>query len=652
MWIFLLLFCTVLIIIVFVYTPTKYKEHFSTTDNLTTLQTDFASYTAQAAPETCNLLAAQSFDIDKKNIEIQNTYLSANRIRKLKKENSITNNSCYIDNDPKNGIQDYVMKNSTCDKTNAIFKNVPFITDVYSDDKKDRSRNFPVNKCVFDVDPTKINTNSLNAFWNNMQDVECLQQSMALSNDIQSYIDQLFQCHGNLYLQDDMLKVLKAQVNDRNTVTQELENVKYDLTQTIQNLLANIQELADDTTRINTQIEQIQSSLKTCLDDKSKNKNDWIDKHTTLKTKYSTLLERLAMLKKQFDKLTEDLKICHKQLDKVNKQIGIWQKEHNLMQPAFQIIVKNLKVAEDQLAQIKKDLAACNIKKNACEKELFKVNATIDDLQNKYNKCKTDLNVCVPDQKICQVAEDDIHIKDVICSSDLDDCLRSVKALEVMKKEQQNEIDYLKSLLKTCDSVKDQNNQLMATIQTLTLKQQLTTNDINTVVDQINKTKQIVNDAVASAISTATPNFCANATAAADNAILKGKIAAAATAKQPGTSYKEWISLNGPFNIDHHNLGGAYHYDSVQDCQNACKSNANCTHLVFNTTDNTCQLKGPPSKDSKIHCGDAKGKFDDPTYVSFINLQRWGFNSMPDCDYYSGHQKHCDQMFEGEVTKW
>ena len=648
MRIVLLLFtCIIIIIVCFIVLLfiRKSKEHFmdlETPSDLVSLRTDFA-------PETCDVL--QSFDLDQNNLEIQNTYLSANRIRKLKKEGHNESNSCYIDDDPKNGIQDYVMKNASCDFNNGMFQNVPFITDVYSDDKKDRSRNFPVNKCVFNIDPTKINTNSLNAFWSNLTDLECQQQSMALSNDIQSYIDQVSQCHGYLYLEDDTLRTLQNQINDKNIVTQELENTKYNLQQTVQKLLDNINELADDAKRLNDKINQMQGSLETCLKDKSMNKSDWKSKYAKLKSDYATLMERLTLLQQEFNRLTIDLQDCNKKLAKINKQIATWQQEYKLMQPAFQIIIHNLKVSQDKLLQIQKDLASCNIKKTSCEKEMDKVDGEIIGLQSIFIKCNNDLNVCKPNLNICQVAEDDIHIKAAICSSDKDDCLRSVTALQVMRDEQQNEIDYLLSLLKTCDAVKDQNNELMATIQTLTLKQELTTNDVSKVIDQINQTKQIINDSIASAISSATPNFCANATAAADNASLQAKIAA--NQQQPTTKFKEWIALGGPFNIDNHNLGGAYHYDTVQDCQDACKSNADCTHLVFNTDNNSCQLKGPAGFDSVVHCGNSNAKaVDDPTLISFINLKRWGFSSISDCDYSSGHQHHCDSMFEGEVTKW
>jgi hypothetical protein len=55
----------------------------------------------------------------------------------------------------------------------ALLSNVPFITNIFPDSNPDYPHVLPVDKCVWEIDQSKITANSLNAFWKQFSGLEC-----------------------------------------------------------------------------------------------------------------------------------------------------------------------------------------------------------------------------------------------------------------------------------------------------------------------------------------------------------------------------------------------------------------------------------------------------------------------------------------------
>jgi len=150
------------------------------------------------AIESCDILRAKDpLEMDGKAQDMMRSVLDGHRLNAYKPQKGdpvvieneydpITKDYCYMYNDRENKMQDYMLDpvNGGCSMNNVLFKDMPFINKVYSTPVRDYTHAVPVEKCILEIDGTKVNTDNLNTFWNKFAESSCEGISAPLRTNI------------------------------------------------------------------------------------------------------------------------------------------------------------------------------------------------------------------------------------------------------------------------------------------------------------------------------------------------------------------------------------------------------------------------------------------------------------------------------------
>lgn len=245
--------CTLVILLIFMIVYHHKETYVDIDDNAATaLNNAFGE-------QPCSFLKPN--ELSGNALLIASSYVDANRIKKwnpsadtpLKKPNF---DYCYINDDSSNDNIDYIMSGKSCSKSTDMFKSSDFITGVFSDNKPDKSRKFPIQKCVIEIDRSKLTTESLATFWNGVAKTECTQlneplrqENIKLTSELDQYYKMNVDLEASVSTQSGQIKGLT------------LENGVYlDLTKSLQGSNAHYMSLNTDLT---TQVSDVTSQLHT-----------------------------------------------------------------------------------------------------------------------------------------------------------------------------------------------------------------------------------------------------------------------------------------------------------------------------------------------------------------------------------------------------
>ena len=96
---------------------------------------------------------------------------------------------CYIDTTENN----WFPSTNACIDGTVFGYSVPFIKRSFIDNKLDNTDTFPTEKCVFEIDRSKVTDTNLNPFWKKINDLDCIGQfkdyqssNLLLSNNIET----------------------------------------------------------------------------------------------------------------------------------------------------------------------------------------------------------------------------------------------------------------------------------------------------------------------------------------------------------------------------------------------------------------------------------------------------------------------------------
>ena len=133
--------------------------------------------------ERCEALYAnlsERANMSTKALEVMDNYVLGLRLREWKPKDPIASSNykpgysyCYMYYDSNNDVVDPIIKDKFCDKTNSIFNNTPMVSSIFLDDQRDRTHSLPYQKCIVEIDPSKVTTSNLDKFWSSIGDQQC-----------------------------------------------------------------------------------------------------------------------------------------------------------------------------------------------------------------------------------------------------------------------------------------------------------------------------------------------------------------------------------------------------------------------------------------------------------------------------------------------
>lgn len=171
----------------------RFKEEF------VSLNTDMQErYREENGIEKCGALLNYSPSLCNVEFETMNTFVNGLRFRKWKPvredpmANSMNSNSayCYLYDDEKNNTRDVILDgiddDFDCSKANPIFQS-PLISNVFQTEYRDRSHQVPIKKCVFEIDPERVNDMPVvNQFWSRLRIQDCQMLSKDLRLELKT----------------------------------------------------------------------------------------------------------------------------------------------------------------------------------------------------------------------------------------------------------------------------------------------------------------------------------------------------------------------------------------------------------------------------------------------------------------------------------
>lgn len=135
--------------------------------------------------EKCSALLNNSPSLSDVDFNTMTQFVDGLRFRKWKpvKEDPMVAHTksnaeyCYLYDDNKNETQDIILDGTgddfTCSKLNPIFQS-PLITNVFQTEYKDRAHLIPIKKCVFEIDPSKLqDIPTVTDFWARIRRQDC-----------------------------------------------------------------------------------------------------------------------------------------------------------------------------------------------------------------------------------------------------------------------------------------------------------------------------------------------------------------------------------------------------------------------------------------------------------------------------------------------
>lgn len=361
------------------------KEHFNNNKSKDELLT-----------ERCDILYNTA--LNSQTQAIANNNLQTNRIKKFKPKwtNGLNKQTdyCYINDDLSNENYDFVLNKETCSKSSALFKDSDFIRNVRTDNLLVNTKNNSIEKCVLEIDKTKVTPEALQTFWNNFDNNKCIKLNDQLFKDHDSLLAELVKLRSKL----EELDISKTAVNDKLSIAQ---NKQEELKNTNETLLSEIRQYQTTLNVIANEIIALQQSIHHSKEDcetKRINKTAEINKcNDDLKKKneeLDSLKAENAVYNTQTQNIKNELKDIKERSIEENAKYLTLDKTYNSLLAAFRqktsIFTTCKKGVEALLAKIADRSTVKGVEDDSHKK-----------LTEQLAKCQTDLKLCKENLNEC-----------------------------------------------------------------------------------------------------------------------------------------------------------------------------------------------------------------------------------------------------------
>jgi hypothetical protein len=303
--------------------------------------------------------------------------------------------------DPLSGASD---GNNLCKKSSEMFTKVPFIKSVFDDNKSERTvhESLAYKKCVFEIDKSKVNSGTLNGFWDVLDitktnSLSCNKQLTALRDEQQSYrkrILELFQMNEAMKLSMQNLKLVEnafrkqyrlVESDTSNTMRTKLNTCNISLQQTQseytkekQDYELEVQQIEKFQADINARI----TSISYIVDDSNTDVKLVKTQNEDLKLRLGDITAESLTLKKQLDMIQVGYNTCIKQKDELEKQRYGLQSVLTDKVKAYNRLNDEYRTNQITNKQLEDEIANATIEENTLKEKLG-----IEVIQ--YDQCKS-----------------------------------------------------------------------------------------------------------------------------------------------------------------------------------------------------------------------------------------------------------------------
>lgn len=305
---------------------------------------------------------------------------------------------CYVNNDKDNNEQDYFMSGHTCEKSDTNFKNVSFISDVFSDNDPQTTATRATNKCVFKIDKGMATKDAIGDFWTNtVAPTECIKKEKYIielnqwlsdkKNGLQIGIDKIKR---DLTDQVIVIDKLNQDIDDASKTKDARISEKFYFQNEINSLATQNTRLQKDIDRVDKDCSENEATLRRKLDVCVGESNDMTEKYSGIAEKLGSLESSMASFKIVYDQLTTDINIQSGLLNSL-------QDKYNTKETLYNNVVKSYSECTAQL----KD---CDQNNWTCQSNLSKDDAYKNEQFGFYQACSNDLANCQGSLMVCRTS--------------------------------------------------------------------------------------------------------------------------------------------------------------------------------------------------------------------------------------------------------
>lgn len=287
-----------------------------------------------------------------------------------------TKSYCYMYNDKKNNMKDYMLHKNGCTLENPIFKETPFITKVFPTLHKDSTHSTPMQKCVIEIDATKTTPDNLDSYWGKWGNTMCSSITDPLRERIREMDDQ------NTYLTDDINDLQRS----TDTFTAKFDEAKTHFDTCKVDKDRETSDLSSITQNYQDEYDKYQQSeidLNTHTNDRNNASttkaelDDSIDKYTKLYERYNTLNDTCQAKAVSCDALKKEREKTKKEREEYFENV----------KSTSENLSGEEKLLDDRLSTV--------ITENAvCQSDLNKTTLEYNEIKDKHDHEQTVLAAC------------------------------------------------------------------------------------------------------------------------------------------------------------------------------------------------------------------------------------------------------------------
>jgi len=449
MFLYFIVLIAVLLIAIIVYhviVLSRSREHFTQK-----LDKTFVSHMYQATGiERCDAIYADIVEkaetrenMSEKALEAMDNYVLGFRVREwtpasldTQKQLNPAHKYCYFLFDSNNSAIDPILNENTCDMRNPIFQGVDFIDRVFVDSNADTSHTLPYSKCIVDIKPESVNSQTLSTFWSRMGDTQCSQYKNSTTKHTVSLINNISGLSNELRSFKELDPKYKECIAKQNILNNNIAYIKH--LYTLSNCAftgecVNVPRGSQPTKK--QEYDKLQSTLTI-----SQKKLTDIDKDTRVLQKLTRQDQRKfneesmvfhglsnALIRcsnvdlpekiRQHVELADELKRLHESTVLVTQQHHNCQDNLTARRSEYEQLIKNIDRTKLQHDSSNNGLITCLSASDY-------LRSTINTLKDQYQKTATQCNECIA-TVVMKTAERDALFTDVFSlSNERDDWLK------------------------------------------------------------------------------------------------------------------------------------------------------------------------------------------------------------------------------------
>jgi hypothetical protein len=356
------------------------------------------------------------------------SFLPTMRIKEWKPTNTEGLDSnmtyCYVDNDSNSGINDFLFSAKSC--TDSIFNNgISFINKTFTNNQQDRNKSMPSQKCVLEIDPSKVNDSQLNNFWTAVQDDEC----DGLFAPIQA--SNIAMKKRITVLDHDIDKLNKLKVGYGTEIKRNIEIIsanKSIIAKASDAFTEILEKVRLNNVFINNLIQTYEDKVAVCTDEKKTLTNQYNACTFSLSNTTAAYISDSNNYSKSNTQFEKDLTKYKSDLFALSNII----EQNKLLVERYDELITDCNATNAKLYKCGLDYESCTGILNTCTtNDRIAVDTDVKTLTY-WTACKSNLTTCSQNLVVCTSNEVDLTKKvDTItksyqvCSSNLESCLNT-----------------------------------------------------------------------------------------------------------------------------------------------------------------------------------------------------------------------------------